>query len=85
MAVLEAIGFGEMIATVKDAMPTASGDKLAEAVRAACLEAAREGYELAAMSGLCHEGALECSLDHIRGLDLGPVIDAAVHGDNAAS
>jgi hypothetical protein len=41
---------------------------LAEAVRAACLKAAREGYESAAMSGLCHEGAVEASLDAIRAL-----------------
>lgn len=44
--------------------------KVAEAVRAACLKAAREGYEQAALSGLCHEGAVEASLDAIRMLDL---------------
>ncbi len=69
-----------MMATVRDAGPVASDGELAEAVRTACLEAAREGYELAAMSGLCHEGALECSLDAIRRLDLGPVVEAALHG-----
>ena len=36
--------------------------RLAEAVRAACLKAAQEGYEQAAASGLCHEGAVEASL-----------------------
>ncbi len=44
--------------------------RLAEAVRDACLEAARRGYEEAATSGLCHEGAVEASLDAIRMLDL---------------
>lgn len=50
---------------------------LAEAVRAACLKAAREGYALAAMSGLCHEGAVEVSLDAIRRLDLEAVLRAS--------
>ncbi|MGH8398700.1 MAG: acetyltransferase [Gammaproteobacteria bacterium] len=47
---------------------------LAEAVRLACLKAAREGYESAAMSGLCYEGAVEASLDAIRMLDLRAVV-----------
>lgn len=58
--------------------------QLAEAVRAACLAAAREGYEQAGMSGLCHEGAMEMSLDSIRRMDLREVIaslDAAHAGD----
>ncbi|MGH8280773.1 MAG: acetyltransferase [Gammaproteobacteria bacterium] len=49
---------------------------LAEAVRLACLQAAREGYESAAMNGLCHEGAVEASLDAIRMLDLNAVVAA---------
>lgn len=40
-----------------------------KAVRDACLEAAREAYEQAAIAGLCHEGAVEASLDAIRMLD----------------
>ncbi|HET7395648.1 MAG TPA: acetyltransferase [Gammaproteobacteria bacterium] len=40
------------------------------AVRDACLAAAREGYQQAAMAGLCHEGAVEASLDAIQMLDL---------------
>ena len=40
------------------------------AVRDACLEAAREGYQQAAMAGLCQEGAVEASLDAIQMLDL---------------
>ena len=48
--------------------------RLAEAVRRACLEAARKGYEDAAVSGLCHEGAVELSLDAIRALDVTPLL-----------
>ncbi len=50
--------------------------RLAEAVREACLQAAREGYASAAMSGLCHAGAVEVSLDAIRRLDLEAVLRA---------
>lgn len=51
-------------------MNDAERKRLAEAVRRACLEAARKGYEDAAVSGLCHEGAVELSLDAIRALDV---------------
>jgi len=51
--------------------------RLAEAVRNACVEAARRGYEEAAMSGLCHEGAAEASIDAIRMLDIDAVIAKA--------
>jgi hypothetical protein len=46
----------------------------AEAVRAACLQAAQQGYERAAADGLCDEGALEVALDAIRALDLDNVL-----------
>jgi len=49
---------------------TEEARKLAEAVRAACLEAARQGYEQASASGLCHEGAVEASLGAVSMLDL---------------
>ena len=48
--------------------------RLAEAVRAACVEAAKSGYEDASISGLCGEGALEAALDAIRMLDLDKVL-----------
>lgn len=48
--------------------------KLAEAVRAACLKAAQDAYESAAMSGLCEEGAIEVALGAIRTLDLDAVL-----------
>jgi hypothetical protein len=44
--------------------------RIAEAIRAACLQAAQQGYERAAADGLCDEGALEVALDAIRSLDL---------------
>lgn len=43
---------------------------LAEAVRQACFNAAREALETASLSGLCREGAEEAALDAIRALDL---------------
>ncbi len=43
---------------------------IAEAVRAACVQAAQQGYERASTDGLCDEGALEVALDAIRSLDL---------------
>ncbi|HYA38902.1 MAG TPA: acetyltransferase [Candidatus Methylomirabilis sp.] len=50
--------------------------RLAEAVRQACLNAARGGYENAGISGLCEEGRWECAVDAIRALDLNAVIAA---------
>ncbi len=43
---------------------------LAKAVRQACLDAAREAFESASLSGLCREGAEEAALDAIRALDV---------------
>lgn len=44
--------------------------RLARAVRDACIEAAKQGYERAAISGLCEEGALEAALSAIHMLDV---------------
>jgi hypothetical protein len=44
--------------------------RIAEAVRATCLQAAQQGYERAAADGLCDEGALEVALDAIRALNI---------------
>jgi hypothetical protein len=54
--------------------------RLAEAVRDACLKAAQQGYAEAAASGLCHEGAAEASLDAVRMVDLAAVLAAAADG-----
>lgn len=48
---------------------------IAKHVRAACVEAAQDGFERAAMAGLCHEGARELALDAIKTLDIEAVLD----------
>jgi hypothetical protein len=53
---------------------------LAERVRAACLKAAKEGYEQASASGLCHEGAVEASLGAVSMLDLKALLTALDQG-----
>lgn len=50
--------------------------RAAEAVREACIRAALDGYERAAMSGLCAEGAWEAAIGAIRMVDLRSVLDA---------
>lgn len=47
---------------------------LAEAVRAACVDAALDAYENAGIQGPCHEGRWEVAVDAIRRLDLDAVI-----------
>ncbi|MGE0822064.1 MAG: acetyltransferase [Candidatus Binatia bacterium] len=49
---------------------SAEEQRLARIIREACIQAAREGYEQAAMSGLCHEGAWEAAIGAIQRLDL---------------
>jgi hypothetical protein len=48
--------------------------QLVEAVRAACIRAALEGYHDAGLSGLCHEGAWEMAIDAMRALDIEAII-----------
>jgi hypothetical protein len=52
-------------------------EELAEAVRAACVEAARKAYEEAGISGLCAEGRWELAQEAIRNLDLDAVVAAS--------
>lgn len=47
---------------------------LADLVRQACIRAALEGYEHAATSGLCHEGAWEAAISAMKMLDLNAVL-----------
>ena len=42
----------------------------AEAMQAACLRAAREGYERAGLGGLCEAGRWEMAMDSIQSLDV---------------
>lgn len=51
---------------------------LAEAVRAACINAAKAGYQNAAMAGLCHDGAWEAAIGAIQMLDVDAVIEQAL-------
>lgn len=48
--------------------------RVAEAVRSACITAALNGYESAAISGLCHEGAWEAAIGAMRMLDVEKLI-----------
>ncbi|HEX2189886.1 MAG TPA: ATP-binding protein [Longimicrobiaceae bacterium] len=50
--------------------PVQLAQRVAEAVRRACVQAARDGYEQAAISGLCAEGAAEAAVDAVRMLDV---------------
>jgi hypothetical protein len=58
--------------------------RLAEAVRAACIRAVEQGYENAATSGLCEEGALEAAISAIRLVDLESLL-AELSSDRAAN
>ncbi|HET7587430.1 MAG TPA: acetyltransferase [Gammaproteobacteria bacterium] len=49
--------------------------QLAEAVRNACIKAARDGYQNAAIAGLCHEGAWEAAISAMQVLNLGAVME----------
>jgi hypothetical protein len=49
--------------------------RVAEAIRAACLNAALESYEEAGIRGLCHEGAWECAVGAIRGLNVRRILE----------
>jgi hypothetical protein len=53
----------------KETLDTES-QRMAEAVRAACIDAALAGYEDASMRGLCREGAWECAISAIRMLNV---------------
>ena len=48
--------------------------RVAETVRSACIAAALKGYESAAISGLCQEGAWEAAVGAMRMLDVEKLI-----------
>lgn len=48
---------------------------LAQSIRDACIEAAREGFRDASMSGLCSEGAIEAAIGAMQSLDLKSIIE----------
>lgn len=51
--------------------------RLAQAVRAACLQQALAAYEDAGVQGLCAEGRWECAVSAIQMLDLEPLLAIA--------
>lgn len=59
-----------------DSHPDPARLQLAEAVRMACIQAMRRGYEDAATSGLCAEGALEAAIGAVQQLDLEALLRA---------
>lgn len=48
---------------------------IAEKVRTACIKAAQDSFQEAAMSGLCMEGAIEAAIGSIQSLDLEKIIN----------
>ena len=48
--------------------------RIAQAVRDACLAAAQSAYEDAGMSGLCAAGRWECAFQAIKQLDLDAIV-----------
>jgi hypothetical protein len=54
----------------------ADPQKIAEAVRQACIDAALDAYEDAQIRGLCREGAWEVAIEAVRTLDVAAVIAA---------
>ena len=55
--------------------------QLATKVQQACIEAALSGYENAALSGLCQEGAIEAAISAIQMLDLNALAVPGSHQD----
>jgi len=49
--------------------------QLAEKVKEACIEAAKEGFQDASMSGLCTEGAMEAAVSAIQKLDIQKILN----------
>lgn len=54
---------------------------VADAVRAACLQAAIDGYEQAGFGGMCEEGRWEMVVDAIRTMDLQAIVKKALAPD----
>jgi hypothetical protein len=49
--------------------------QLADKVKEACVQAAKEGFQDASMSGLCTEGAMEAAVSAIQKLDIQKILD----------
>ncbi len=49
--------------------------KLAEDIRISCIEAVKDGFNDASMSGLCMDGAMEAAISAVQKLDLTKLIE----------
>lgn len=49
--------------------------QLADKVKEACVQAAKEGFKDASISGLCTEGAMEAAVSAIQNLDIQKIMD----------
>lgn len=49
---------------------------IAQIIQSSCIQAAIEGYQNAAISGLCHEGACEASVSAIRMVDIDQLVES---------
>ncbi len=49
--------------------------QIAEKVKEACIQATREGFQNASMSGLCNEGAIEAAVSAIQNLNIQKILD----------
>lgn len=49
-------------------------EELSKVVRMHCVQAAREGFQDASMSGLCSEGAMEAAVGAIQSVDIKQII-----------
>ena len=48
--------------------------QIAQKVKEACIQAAKEGFQDASMSGLCTEGAMEAAISAIQKLEIEKLI-----------
>jgi len=49
-------------------------EALSEKIRSACIQASREGYQDASLSGLCREGAMEAAVGAMQSLNIEKII-----------
>jgi hypothetical protein len=49
-------------------------ERIARAVREACIRAAVDGYEHGGLSGLCADGRFDLAIDSVRALDLDGIV-----------
>jgi pentatricopeptide repeat protein len=60
-------------------------DRLAEAIRAACVRAAVTAYEDAGIQGLCQEGRWEAAVGALRSIDLRKLVQDLELGNSPPS